>query len=100
MLAGSDAQSGVFAGPGLHRELLLLVEAGLTPAEALRAATLDPARFLTQSDDPDFGVIEVGKRADLLLVEGNPMLDVAALSRIQEVILGGMRLVRTPVSVE
>jgi imidazolonepropionase-like amidohydrolase len=46
ILAGSDTQSGVFAGAGLHRELGQLVEAGLTPSEAIRAATLDPARFL------------------------------------------------------
>jgi imidazolonepropionase-like amidohydrolase len=100
MLAGSDAQSGVFAGPGLHRELQLLAAAGLTPAEVLRAATLDPARFLARSNDPDFGVIEVGKRADLLLVEGDPTTDLAAVSRIRDVILGGVRLERTPVAAE
>jgi imidazolonepropionase-like amidohydrolase len=100
MLAGSDPQSGVFAGPGLHRELQLLAAAGLTPAEALRAATLDPARFLTQSDDPDFGAVEVGNRADLLLVDGNPTVDLAAVSRIRDVILGGVRLERTPLAAE
>jgi imidazolonepropionase-like amidohydrolase len=96
ILAGSDSQSGVFAGPGLHRELANLVRAGLTPAEAIRAATLDPARFLTRSDTPDFGSVEVGQRADLLLVDGDPTLDVAALSAIQLVLLDGVPIERTP----
>jgi imidazolonepropionase-like amidohydrolase len=97
ILAGSDAQSGVFAGPGLHRELANLVRAGFTPAEAIRAATLDPARFLCDCDAPEFGDVAVGQRADLLLVEGDPTADIAAVSRIREVLLGGVPLVRTPV---
>ncbi len=94
ILAGSDTQSGVIPGAGLHRELALLVEAGLTPAEALRAATLDPARFLEQTDDPDVGRVAEGKRADLLLVEGDPTRDIAAASRIRAVIQGGVRIER------
>jgi imidazolonepropionase-like amidohydrolase len=96
ILAGSDTQSGVLPGAGLHRELALLVEAGLTPAEALRAATLDPARFLERSDDPDVGQVREGRRADLLLVEGDPTRDIAAVSRIRAVIQGGVRLERFP----
>jgi imidazolonepropionase-like amidohydrolase len=96
ILAGSDTQSGVLPGAGLHRELALLVEAGLTPAEALRAATLTPARFLEQSDDPDVGQVVPGKRADLLLVDGDPTLDVAAVSRIRAVIQGGVQIERFP----
>ena len=98
ILAGSDTQSGVFPGPGLHRELLVLEEAGLTPAEVLRAATLLPARFLTENQDPDFGQIAVGKRADLVLVEGDPLTDLASVSEIREVILGGVPLERTPIT--
>ncbi len=98
ILAGSDTQSGVLPGAGLHRELALLVEAGLTPAEALRAATLTPARFLEQTDDPDVGQLVVGKRADLLLVEGDPTRDIANVSRIRAVILGGRRLERIPLA--
>ena len=94
ILAGSDPQAGVFAGPALHRELGLLVKAGLTPAQAIRAATLDPARFLTQHDDPEFGVVAVGKRADLLLVAGNPLEDLAHLAQIEQVIVGGVPLER------
>lgn len=97
ILAGSDAQSGVFPGPGLHRELALLVEAGLTPVETIRAATLAPARFLENTADPSFGVIAPGKRADLILVEGDPTSDIGALSKIREVMKDGVLLVRNPV---
>jgi len=100
MLAGSDTQSGVFPGAGLHREIRLLNEAGLTRAEAIRAATLAPARFLLDTDDPDFGEIAVGKRADLLLVTGNPLADLDALDDIRDVILRGVRLERQPVGTE
>jgi imidazolonepropionase-like amidohydrolase len=96
ILAGSDTQSGVLPGAGLHRELALLVEAGLTPAEALRAATLTPARFLERSDDPDVGQVATGKRADLLLVEGDPTRDIAAVSRIRAVIQAGVHVERFP----
>jgi imidazolonepropionase-like amidohydrolase len=96
ILAGSDPQMGVFPGAGLHRELRLLTETGMTPAEAIRAATLDPARFLAHGGDPEFGVIAEGKRADLLLVEGDPTIDVRALSDIRAVIKDGMVLERIP----
>lgn len=98
ILAGSDSQSGVFPGAGLHRELAQLVRAGLTPAEAIRAATLDAARFLEGTDDPTFGRVAEGQRADLLLVEGDPTADVADLSRIRAVFKGGVPVERTPVA--
>lgn len=94
MLAGSDTQSGVFPGAGIHRELALLHDAGLSRAEVIRAATFSPARFLSASDDPDFGEVAVGKRADLLLVEGDPLVSLDALADIRHVILGGVPLER------
>ena len=98
LFAGSDPQSGVFPGAGLHRELAQLAAAGLTPVEVIRAATLDPARFLERRDDPDFGQVAAGKRADLLLVAGDPMQDLGALDEIREVIVRGVRVERIPVS--
>jgi imidazolonepropionase-like amidohydrolase len=96
ILAGSDPQAGVFPGAALHRELGLLTEAGLTPAEAIRAATLDPASFLADGREPDFGLIAVGKRADLLLVEGDPTRDLGALARIKLLIKDGNVIERIP----
>jgi imidazolonepropionase-like amidohydrolase len=97
ILAGADAQMGVFPGPGLHRELGKLVEAGLSPAEALRAATGDAARFVARSDDPEFGIVGEGKIADLLLVEGDPTTDIGVMSSIRAVFQGGVMLERHPV---
>jgi imidazolonepropionase-like amidohydrolase len=94
ILAGSDVQSGVFPGASLHRELATLVAAGLSPAEAIRAATLDPARFLANGAEPDAGVVAVGKRADLLLVNGDPARDITALADIREVLLHGVPMQR------
>lgn len=93
ILAGSDTQSGVFPGTGLHREIVTLVAAGLTPGQAIRAATYDSARYLANKKEPDSGFIAPGKRADLLLVNGDPTRDIAALSDIREVVLNG-RLVQ------
>lgn len=97
ILAGSDTQSGVFPGAGLHRELHLLTEAGLTPAQALRAATSDAARFLANGKEPQFGLIAPGKAADLLLVDGDPTQSLDALSKIRAVIKGGVPLRRTAI---
>jgi imidazolonepropionase-like amidohydrolase len=94
ILAGSDTQSGVFPGAGLHRELETLVEAGLTPAEALQSATLLPARFLSRGREPKFGTVTAGAYADLVLVNGNPVADISALSDIRQVLRGGRLLQR------
>jgi imidazolonepropionase-like amidohydrolase len=96
ILAGSDAPAaGLFPGVGLHVELEKLVEAGLTPGEALRAATVDNARFLA-GPDADFGEIAPGKRADLLLVDGDPLARIGDTTRIAHVVLDGVVLERRP----
>ena len=96
VLAGSDAcNPGQFPGAGLHLELAKLVQAGLTPREALRVATSENAHFLA-GDAADFGEIAVGKRADLVLVAGDPMARIEDLGRITHVLLGGTVLVRRP----
>ena len=94
VLAGSDsANIGHVPGASLHVELRALVESGMTPAEALRAATSDNARFLA-SDHADFGEVAPGKRADLVLVDGDPLADIAAIDAIRLVILDGVMLER------
>src|SRR5439155_23058627 len=71
IVAGTDI--GVL-GHSLHREMALYVAAGFTPLEALQAATLVPARALGR--DAEVGTIAVGKRADLVVVDGNPLADI------------------------
>jgi imidazolonepropionase-like amidohydrolase len=94
VLAGSDGcNAGQFPGAGLHLELAKLVDAGLTPAEALRAATWENARFLMR-DRTDFGEIAVGKRGDLVLVAGDPTARIDEVGRITHVVLDGMVLER------
>ncbi len=88
LLLGSDAPQ-IFNVPGfsLHRELRYLVQAGLTPYQALSTGTREVARFLGTPDD--FGTVEPGRRADLILVEGDPLRDVANLRRRAGVMVGG-----------
>jgi imidazolonepropionase-like amidohydrolase len=89
ILAGTDALGGPYLFPGfsLHEELALLVEADLTPLAALQAATINAARFMGQSDLR--GTIEVGKIADLVLLDRNPLADIHNSTSIRAVILGG-----------
>jgi hypothetical protein len=90
ILAGTDAPNpGLVHGASLHRELEHLVEAGLSPQDALAAATSVPARVLGLTDR---GVIDVGARADLILVSGDPTSDIAASASIVDVWLGGRRV--------
>ena len=88
VLAGTDApDSFVFPGSGLHDELDHLVLAGLSPLDALRAATLEPAHFLGL--DGEAGIIAAGARADLVLLNQDPLQDIRALRDIDSVILAG-----------
>jgi imidazolonepropionase-like amidohydrolase len=80
-------------GFSLHRELALLQELGLPPVAALRAATLAPARYLGATDS--LGTIAVGKLADLVLLDANPLDDVRNVARIDAVIVNGRLLDRT-----
>lgn len=86
--AGTDA-GNPFAphGPGLLYELSLYVDAGLTPAQALRAATLSSARIL--GIDDRFGSIEPGKVADLVIVPCDPSVSIANLWDVKTVLKGG-----------
>jgi hypothetical protein len=89
VVAGSDAGNiGTFHGPAVLRELELLVQAGLTPAQALRAATLDAARAFGK--ERDLGSVEPGKLADLVVLDADPLADVRNLARIRAVVKGGV----------
>jgi len=93
ILAGSDSPNPfVYAGFSLHDELGLLVRAGLTPAEALRTATINPATFLEVTDS--LGTVAPGKVADLVLLDANPLTDIGNTKRIRAVIQGGRLLNR------
>jgi imidazolonepropionase-like amidohydrolase len=96
ILAGADAQLGVFPGPALHREIFNLVRCGLTSFQALQAATILAARFVTGNVDPDFGTVQSDKRADLIVVNGDPLVDPKAIDDIRFVIKGGWVLERHP----
>jgi imidazolonepropionase-like amidohydrolase len=84
IVAGTDQ---AVPGHSLHRELELYVEAGFTPLEALQAATIVPARVMKK--DKELGTVEVGKRADFILVDGDPLTDIRALRRIRIVVAAG-----------
>jgi imidazolonepropionase-like amidohydrolase len=88
LLAGTDAGIGITApGSSLPQELEHLVAAGLTPYEALRAATADAARFLGVEDQ--IGTIRPGMRADLVLVRGNPLAFIGSVGSVVGVVLRG-----------
>jgi imidazolonepropionase-like amidohydrolase len=84
LVAGTDK---AIPGHSLHRELELYVEAGLTPMEVIQLATLGAARVMKMDDR--VGSVEVGKRADLVLVDGDPLRDFGALRRVSLVVAGG-----------
>jgi imidazolonepropionase-like amidohydrolase len=93
MLAGTDTTAPfIFPGSSLHEELALLVQAGLTPMQALQAATKLPAEFLGRQQTQ--GTIEKGKLADLVLLDANPLDDIHNTERISAVILRGKLLNR------
>jgi hypothetical protein len=93
ILAGTDTQNPYcFPGFSLHDELGLLVQAGLTPMEALQAATINAAHFMQRGATRtglDFGTIETGKVADMVLLDANPLEDIANTKKIWGVVFGG-----------
>jgi imidazolonepropionase-like amidohydrolase len=93
-LAGTDTASGVYVFPGfsLHEEMQLFVQAGFTPLEALQCATRNPAEYLGRLTE--MGTIEKGKVADLVLLDANPLDDIANTKRIAGVVAAGRYLSR------
>jgi hypothetical protein len=94
LVAGTDVMGVPLIVPGaaLHRELQLLTESGLTPYEAIRTATINAAVFLGKEEE--FGTVAEGKRADLLLVDANPLQDLARLKAPVGVMVRGKWLTR------
>jgi imidazolonepropionase-like amidohydrolase len=88
LLAGTDVYNPYcLPGFGLHDELALFVQAGLSPMEALRTTTYNPAKFFGKLDS--MGTIEQGKIADLVLLEANPLQDISNTQEIAAVVFGG-----------
>jgi imidazolonepropionase-like amidohydrolase len=89
MLAGTD-WPGIMFGNGqrsVHQELAGLVEAGLTPQQALKTATVNPARLFKL--EHQLGSVEQGKLADLLLLDGDPLVDITNTTKIAAVVVNG-----------
>jgi cytosine/adenosine deaminase-related metal-dependent hydrolase len=88
-LAGTDTNgyNPVFPGFGLHDELALLVDSGLSPLEALQCATLNPARYFGL--DREMGTVEPGKAADLVLLNADPLRDIHNTQKIEAVVKRG-----------
>jgi len=84
IVAGSD--TGLL-GYGLDRELELYVKAGMTPLEAIQTATIVPALAMNLANDS--GTIEPGKRADLILVDGNPLENISDIRKVIKVVANG-----------
>jgi hypothetical protein len=88
ILAGTDAPDAyAFPGSGLHDELQELVRAGMSPADALRSATLLPAKYAGR--ERESGSIDAGKLADLVLLSGDPLRDIGNTRKIEMVVMGG-----------
>jgi len=90
LLAGPDptGYGGVLPGFGNHREMELLVEAGFTPVEAIRIATRNGALYLEELDR--IGTVEVGKQADMVLLDGDPTTDISHIRRVLTVFKNGV----------
>ena len=86
---GAEASQVTPFGHATHRELQMFVEAGMAPLAAIRAATLDAARVIARSEDPDYGSIRAGKAADLLLLDADPIADINNTIRISRVMRAG-----------
>lgn len=84
IVPGSDTG---LVGYGLHREIELYVQAGMTPLDAIQSATIVSARAMGL--DRDSGTVEIGKRADLILVDGDPVTDISVLRKVTRVIANG-----------
>jgi len=84
IVAGTDMG---FPGYSVFRELELYVESGLTPMEAIQTATITPAKVMKA--DTSTGSVEAGKRADIIIIDGNPLQNIRNIRKVQTVIKDG-----------
>jgi len=84
IIAGTDQ---AVPGHSLHREIELYVKAGLTPLEAIQAATIVPARVMKL--DNQVGTVEVGKRADMIFIDGDPLKSISNIRNVRWVVAAG-----------
>jgi imidazolonepropionase-like amidohydrolase len=91
ILLGTDAPQQ-FSVPGfsIHREMALMVKCGFTPYQIIQSGTKNVGEYFKGKDD--FGTVEVGKRADLILVQANPLKDVANIAKPAGVMVRGQWL--------
>jgi hypothetical protein len=93
IVAGTDSgDTYVFPGFAIHEELAELVRAGLSPTDALRSATIDAARFSDKARD--YGSIEAGMVADMILLDANPLTDIRSTQQIAGLFFNGQYLDR------
>ncbi len=92
LLAGTQMEDFITPGMSLHDVLYWFADGGLTPAEVLRTATINPAVFLNKQNQ--LGTVEVGKLADLVLLDANPLADISNTRKINAVVANGRLLQR------
>ncbi len=89
IVMGTDAGNiGTLHGPSIHREMRMMVEAGLTPLEVLRSATVNGARTLGLAGEA--GEVEAGLLADLVILDADPLADIGNLEKVHRVVKGGV----------
>ena len=89
VVMGTDAGNiGTLHGPSIHREMRMMVEAGLTPLEVLRSATVGGARAMGL--EAQAGEVEAGRLADLVILDADPLADIGNLAKVHRTIKGGV----------
>jgi imidazolonepropionase-like amidohydrolase len=86
---GAEASQVTPFGHATHREMAMYVEAGMSPLAVIRAATLDAARVITHTEEPDFGSVAAGKAADLVVLDADPTVDINNSIGINRVMRAG-----------
>ncbi|WP_159471326.1 amidohydrolase family protein [Dyadobacter sp. 3J3] len=97
IMAGTDAgylNSFTYSGIGLHKELELMVAAGLSPLQALQASIINPALFLNKKE---YGSLAKGKKADILLLDENPLLNISSTQKIYIVVSKGQPMTQSDI---